>query len=244
MMEKPLKSKYEKFSHVYKVMNYDFPYNLWFDIVSPYNKETSVLDIGCGTGALLNMLKASRGVGIDNSETMIEIAKETAPSREFHVADMKDFDLEETFDLITATADVLNYVSDIKELKSVLFSVKKHMNKHSVFIFDMHSEFKILNEFDGEIYMDETSDITYIWEVSNGEEALSVIHDITYFIKDQDNKYDKYKETHYQQGFTHDETIELLDNLGFEIISSFSDFDAENEILEMCERNFFIIKLK
>ena len=244
MMEKQLKSKYEKFSYVYKVMNYDFPYNLWFDIINPYNKETSVLDVGCGTGELLNMLKASRGVGIDNSETMIDIAKETAPSHEFHYADMKDFDLEETFDLITATADVLNYVSDIEELKSVLLSVKKHMNKESVFIFDMHSEFKILNEFDGEIYMDETSDITYIWEVSNGEEALSVIHDITYFIKDQDNKYDKYKETHYQQGFTHDETIELLDNLGFEIISSFSDFDAENEILEMCERNFFIIKLK
>jgi len=225
-------------------MNYDFPYNLWFDIINPYNKETSVLDVGCGTGELLNMFKADKRVGIDNSETMIEIARDSAPNCDFLVHDMTDFDLEETFDLIMATADVLNYVSDIEELKSVLLSVKKHMNKQSVFIFDMHSEFKILNEFDGEIYMDETPDITYIWEVSNGVEALSVIHDITYFIKDEDNKYDKYKETHYQQGFTHKETVELLHTFGFEIISTFSDFDADNNVLDMCERNFFIIKLK
>src|SRR5699024_11081542 len=152
MMEKQLKSRYEKFSYVYKVMNYDFPYNLWFDIINPYNKETSVLDVGCGTGELLNMLKASRGVGIDNSETMIEIAKETAPSHEFHYADMKDFDLEETFDLITATADVLKYVSDIEVLKSVILSVKKQVNKIYIYHYIIHSDIMFCKTFNVVIY--------------------------------------------------------------------------------------------
>ncbi|CAD2076167.1 class I SAM-dependent DNA methyltransferase [Phocicoccus pinnipedialis] len=239
-----MKSKYEKFSYVYKVMNYDFPYNLWLDIINKYNKNTSILDVGCGTGEILNRLVADKRVGIDNSATMIEIAESNAPNCEFYVQDMKYFELDESFDLIIATADVLNYVSNINELKTALLSVSNHMNENSVFIFDMHSEFKILNEFDGEIYMDDTPEITYIWEVSNGVEELSVIHDITYFIKDEDNKYDKYQETHYQQGFKHQTVVELLDELGFDVISTFSDFDPDNDVLDVCERNFFIIKLK
>lgn len=239
-----MKSKYEAFSHVYEVMNYDFPYDLWIDVIHPYNKQTSILDVGCGTGEILKRLDAKIKIGIDNSERMIEIAKDNNPSASYKVRDMRDFKLAMRFDLIIATADVLNYVNDMEELKRVLNTIKSHLSDDGVFIFDMHSEFKIMNDFNSEIYMDETERITYIWEVMLGEKPLSIIHDLTFFIKSEEDLYKKFKETHYQQGFTHEEVLLALDQLGMEIISTFSDFEEQNGLAEMSERNFFVVKIK
>ena len=49
-----------------------------------------VLELGCGTGQLLDALKPSRGVGIDISSGMIEIAQADYPDLEFHVGDVED----------------------------------------------------------------------------------------------------------------------------------------------------------
>lgn len=49
-----------------------------------------ILDLGCGTGQLLAALKPARGVGIDFSEKMIEIATTRHPELEFHLGDVED----------------------------------------------------------------------------------------------------------------------------------------------------------
>jgi SAM-dependent methyltransferase len=50
----------------------------------------SVLDLGCGTGHLLSALKPNRGVGIDFSPRMIEIARILYPNLEFVTGDIED----------------------------------------------------------------------------------------------------------------------------------------------------------
>jgi SAM-dependent methyltransferase len=52
-----------------------------------------VLEIGCGTGRLLAELRPSRGVGVDLSPRMIEIARATYPELEFVEGDIEDKDL-------------------------------------------------------------------------------------------------------------------------------------------------------
>jgi len=49
----------------------------------------TVLDLGCGTGDLLASLKPSRGVGVDFSDRMIEIAKGKFPDLKFVAADIE-----------------------------------------------------------------------------------------------------------------------------------------------------------
>lgn len=51
---------------------------------------SSVLDLGCGTGKLLSDLRPSRGVGVDFSSRMIEVARRKHPDLEFHVDDVED----------------------------------------------------------------------------------------------------------------------------------------------------------
>lgn len=76
-----------------------------------------VLALGCGTGDLLAKLKPSRGVGVDLSPKMVEIARRSHPALEFIVGDAEDPDviagIEGPFDYIVL-ADTIGLLDDIE----------------------------------------------------------------------------------------------------------------------------------
>mgnify|MGYP003979244063 FL=1 len=53
-------------------------------------KKSRVLELGCGTGELLNILEPSYGVGVDLSNNMISIAKKKYPDLDFIQGDLED----------------------------------------------------------------------------------------------------------------------------------------------------------
>ena len=72
----------------------------------------SVLEIGCGTGTLLAALSPARGVGVDISPRMVEIAAAKHPALHFRIADAEVFDPGETFDFVIVP-DVVEHLSDV-----------------------------------------------------------------------------------------------------------------------------------
>lgn len=82
-------------------------------------EDISVLEIGCGTGELLNDIKAKKKVGIDLSEGMISIAKKQFPHLELHVMAAEDIRLNEKFDLIILS-NLIGYVDDIPNVLTQL----------------------------------------------------------------------------------------------------------------------------
>ena len=85
---------------------------------------SSVLNIGCSTGFMLNELKPSRGVGIDGSAEQIKLAKQEWPDLEFFDQDPEAADVEGEFDFI-----LLCGVEDMVDLKSVLDSVRNNCRR-------------------------------------------------------------------------------------------------------------------
>ncbi|HYE30846.1 MAG TPA: bifunctional class I SAM-dependent methyltransferase/glycosyltransferase family 2 protein [Methylomirabilota bacterium] len=74
-----------------------------------------VLEVGCGIGDLLQYLKPSRGVGVDFSPRMIELARARNPELEFSCADAHSFECSEQFDYIVLS-DLVNDVADVQAL--------------------------------------------------------------------------------------------------------------------------------
>lgn len=74
----------------------------------------SVLDIGCGTGDLLAGMEPRRGVGLDISPRMVELAAGKYPGLEFGCGAVEDLPVEseETFDFITMV-NVVGEMSDV-----------------------------------------------------------------------------------------------------------------------------------
>ncbi|SFD26538.1 Ubiquinone/menaquinone biosynthesis C-methylase UbiE [Chitinophaga sp. CF118] len=83
------------------------------------NSGSSVLDVGCGSGAITRGIagRAGKVTGIDTSESLIALARKNygdISNLEFQVADIHTFDTTERYDIITA-ARVLQWLSDPKE---------------------------------------------------------------------------------------------------------------------------------
>ena len=85
-----------------------------------------VLELGCGTGQLLAALKPSRGVGVDISEGMIEVARRNHSELEFHAGDIEDPEtidaLEGPFDVIILS-DTIGFLDDCEETMGGLHEV-------------------------------------------------------------------------------------------------------------------------
>ena len=80
----------------------------------------SVLELGCGTGDLLNGLNPERGVGIDLSKNMLDIAQKKYPHLEFKHQDIEEIKYwDEKFDVIII-ADVIGHLFDIEQTLGLL----------------------------------------------------------------------------------------------------------------------------
>ena len=89
----------------------------------------NVLELGCGTGRLLAELKPGRGVGIDFSPAMIEIARASNPDLEFMVGDVEDpavlADLTGPFDYIVLH-DTIGWLDDCQTTLANLHALCHH----------------------------------------------------------------------------------------------------------------------
>lgn len=76
---------------------------------------SNVLELGCGTGDLLNAVHPAKGVGIDYSEKMVKVASDNFKDLTFYVQDAEDINLKETFDYIILS-DLLSSVQDVQKV--------------------------------------------------------------------------------------------------------------------------------
>jgi len=85
-----------------------------------------VIELGCGTGQLLNSLNPSYGLGVDLSANMIDIAKKNYPNLDFIDGDIENSELiksiEGTFDYIILS-DTIGFLDDCEETLSSLHSL-------------------------------------------------------------------------------------------------------------------------
>jgi SAM-dependent methyltransferase len=124
---------------------------------------TSLLELGCGTGALLEGLAGKLEVtGVDRSPEMLAIAAGRLPSARLVRADMTEFSLEARYDVVICMFDTLNHVPSFPAWRSLFDRVDNHLADDGLFIFDVNTAGRLrglhgapcfLEEFDGNIVM-------------------------------------------------------------------------------------------
>jgi len=94
-----------------------------------------VLEAGCGLGDLLATVKPARGVGVDFSPAMIDLARQRHPELEFQVADAVQTPATEKFDYILL-ADLVNDLPDVQAVFERLQSVSQPRTRLVVTFFN------------------------------------------------------------------------------------------------------------
>ncbi len=100
------------------------------------DEEASVLEIGCGTGDLLNGLKAKNKTGIDFSEGMIAEAQKKYPNIQFVVKEAEKLDNLQKFDVIV----ISNLVGYLHDVQAVFQELNKVCHEHTKIIVNYYSK--------------------------------------------------------------------------------------------------------
>ena len=100
----------------------------------------SILELGSGTGkhAFLLANKGYQLLGLERSAEMVAIANyENNQNVNFKVADITDYNLNESFDVATSLFHVISYLTDNQSLIQTFKNVHQHLDKDGLFIFDV-----------------------------------------------------------------------------------------------------------
>lgn len=236
---------YTSFSAVYDMFMDNIPYRAWSDyLVSLLEahgvSDGLVLELGCGTGSLTELLD-DRGydmIGVDNSEDMLQIAVEkrerSGKDILYLLQDMREFELYGTVGAVVSICDSMNYILEYKELVEVLRLVNNYLEPGGVFIFDLNTEYKYREILGQSTIAEDRDESSFIWENNYDEEDRINEYDLTLFIrsdrgrietgKDGGGLYRKYKETHYQRAYSLDEVRRAVGEAGMEMAAVYDAF--------------------
>ncbi|MEE0073764.1 MAG: class I SAM-dependent methyltransferase [Lachnospiraceae bacterium] len=227
---------YTSFAEVYDTFMDNVPYEEWAEylaeLLQEYDIEDGlVLDLGCGTGSLTEIL-ATKGydmIGADGSAEMLEIAMEKKAQSGHDILyllqDMREFELYGTVRAVVSVCDCVNYITDEKELEQVFRLVNNYLDPEGIFIFDFNTEYKYKEILGEQTIAEDREDCSFIWDNYYYEDENMNEYELTLFIKEQDsNLYRKYQEMHYQKAYTLDAMRELIEWSGLEFVTAYDAY--------------------
>ena len=222
---------YTSFAEVYDMFMDNIPYEDWCGYLTSLLKEYGindglVLDLGCGTGTLTELL-AKEGydmIGVDVSEDMLQEAIEKRAESGLPILyllqDMREFELYGT---VRAVVSICDYILDYDDLAHVFSLVNNYLDPKGMFIFDLNTEAKF-QAMGSETIAEVRDEGSFIWENEYDEEEKINSYDLTLFIREEDDLYRRYQETHFERAWSLDEIKKALTEAGMEFVAAYDAF--------------------
>ncbi len=256
---------YTDFARVYDTFMDETPYEEWCEFLVTLLKryeikeeitdtnllqeKNSILDLGCGTGTLTQLL-AKKGydmIGVDNSEEMLQIAIEKREQSGLDILyllqDMREFELYGTVGAVISVCDSLNYLLSEEDLLAVFRLVYNYLYPQGVFIFDFNTVYKYETVIGDRTIAENREECSFIWENFYHPEEEVNEYDLTVFVENNrsDGTFRRFQETHYQRGYRLEQMKELLEKAGLTFLEAV-DADTHEEVTAASERIYVVAK--
>ena len=235
---------YTSFASVYDTFMDNIPYEEWaeylVDLLKEYRiNDGLVLDLGCGTGNMTELL-ATAGydmIGVDNAEEMLEIAMEKREKSGHDILyllqDMREFELYGTVRAIVSVCDSINYITEKEDLLEVFRLANNYLDPKGIFIFDFNTVYKYREVLGNQTIAEDREDCSFIWDNYYYEDEQINEYELSLFIKEQDSDlYRKYQEMHYQKAYDLDTIKGLVEQSGLEYITAYDAFTRNKPTTE------------
>jgi len=224
---------YTHMAAVYDRLMADTPYDQWLDWVercfSRGAKPVSVIDLGCGTGSISIPL-AKRGyrvTGVDLSAEMLAVAYDKMRKEQVNVTwveqDMRELDVMQA-DAVISLCDSLSYLTEEEDVQSTFQRVYAHLAPGGMFLFDVHSPYKILQVYGNNTFTWQDDEVSYIWQCFCDPLRLEVEHQLTFFLRQPNGLYQRVEEQHFQRAYQPVQIMRWLASAGFADIQVSADF--------------------
>lgn len=184
-------------------------------------------------------------IGIDNSEEMLGLAIEkkerSGQDILYLLQDMREFELYGTVRGVVSICDSMNYITEDDELLTVLKLVHNYLDNEGIFIFDMNTMYKYREILANNTFAEDRDESSFIWDNFYDEDEKINEYDLSLFIREEDGRYRKYEETHFQRAYTQQCVEELIAQSGMELLHVYDAF-TKNKPTETSERIYFVCR--
>ena len=245
---------YTGFAEAYDLFMDNVPYEQWAEYITGLLREYGiedglVLDLGCGTGTMTELL-AEAGydmIGIDQSEEMLEEALEKKEASGHDILylcqDMREFELYGTVRAIVCVCDSMNYILEEEEILDILSAAAyNYLDYDGLFIFDLNTEYKYREILGEQTIAENREEGSFIWENYYDEAQRINEYQLTLFVKEKEDLYRKFEETHYQRAYSLDTVRNLVERSGLRLLHMYDAFTREparedsERIYVICQR--------
>ena len=245
---------YSDFARVYDIFMDNVEYEKWAEYLIESLKEYGiedgiVLELGCGTGVMTELLAESGYdmIGVDNSEEMLAEAMEkrveSGQDILYLLQDMQEFELYGTVRAVVSVCDSLNYITDRDELRHVFELVNNYLDPEGIFLFDMNTVHKYRDLLGDTTIAENRDEGSFIWDNSYDEEEGLNYYELAVFLPREDGLYEKSEEVHCQKAYPQEEIETLIKEAGMELLAVYDAYTL-NPATEDSERLFFVAREK
>lgn len=187
------------------------------------------IDLGCGTGEHLEILRrlGYEGLGLDNSSAMLEVARKRFPASNFHLADMRNFQVDLSYDALICLFGTFNYLRTDEEIQSTLNFISKALKPRGVFILEVWNSIplmkirkKPITPVNVCLVGNKVLKRNRGFRISNESKKENLVE--VNFLFDLDSKI--IKDCHVMRVFSKEEIESFLESYHFEIINIYKDY--------------------
>lgn len=209
-------------------------------------ERNSILDLGCGTGTLTELL-ARKGydmIGVDNAREMLQIAVEKRDRSGLDILyllqDMREFELYGTVGAVVSVCDSVNYLLKEEDVLQTFRLVHNYLYPGGIFVFDFNTVYKYAVVIGDATIAENREDCSFIWENYYHEEEEVNEYDLTIFVREQDSEvFHRFQETHYQRGYRVEQMRRLAEQAGLQLLETL-DADTRGEVTKESERVYIV----
>ena len=227
---------YEALARVYDRLNGEVDYAAIADFYEAVFHKYGitpelVLDLGCGTGRMTEVL-AARGydmIGVDASAEMLAKAFERLHGKALLLQqDMRDFELYGTVGAVVSTLDCVNYLVEEGDLARCFALVHNYLDPDGVFLFDVNTPYKFKHVYGDHAYILEEEDGSVYcgWQNDYDEESGLCSFLLSVFAEDEDGRYLRTDEEQTERCYTREYLTAALKKAGFDEIAFYGDLQC------------------
>lgn len=210
-------------------------------------ERNTVLDLGCGTGTLTELL-ARRGydmIGVDLSEEMLRIAVDKREKSGLDILylcqDMRELELYGTVGAAVSVCDSVNYLLEEDDVVQTFRLVNNYLYPEGLFIFDFNTIYKYAEIIGDTTIAENREECSFIWENTYYEEERINEYDLTIFVREEGDRYRRFQETHLQRGYSLKEMRGMVEAAGLLFVDAI-DADTHREVTQESERIYIVAR--
>lgn len=219
---------YDDFAGVYDVLMDDYDYDAWSEhylsLVSGAlgGMPARMVECACGTGSLTVRFAAAglSVIGVDLSAAMLRRAEEKARKwgvqAGFVRQDMRRLDLPRRVQAVLATCDGVNYLTTKEDVCAFFASAYQALTPGGVLCFDCSSRHKLEETMGNAFFGEERDGLAVLWQNTLNRERHILTMDVTFFVREEDGRYRRFREQHRQRAHSEQEIVAWLREAGFE----------------------------